>query len=150
MRRACLLILVLSLAAAPAGCGDSTPSEPSPQGPNLSGAWSGNLAVQGTPAQMTWTLSQTGTAVSGPVLIRLASGIVLLNGALTGTLNGSVLTYTVVIAPNGIPTQPACSGQVGGIVTATDDVRTLAGSFNVVSSTCVSPLTSGAITLARQ
>jgi hypothetical protein len=150
MRRPWLLILLLSLTAAAACSDDGGPSTPTPQIPNLAGTWSGSLDVQGTPAAMTWTLTQTGSAVSGPVLIRLGSGIVLLNGTLSGTLNGPVLTYTIVVPPNGIPAQPACSGQVGGNVTAATDARTLAGSFNIVSSTCVSPLTNGTISLSRQ
>ena len=150
MRRASLLFLCLWLSAGAACSDDPNPSAPTPQAPNVTGTWAGSIMVQGTAAQMTWTLAQSGNNVSGPVLVRLASGIVLLNGTLSGTLNGSVLTYNVVIAPNGIPAQPTCSGQVGGTTMVSNDVRSLAGSFTVVSSTCPSPLTNGPITLTKQ
>ena len=40
---------------------------------------------------MTWTLAQTGTSVSGPTLVSLPSGTVLMNGFLTGMLSDSTL-----------------------------------------------------------
>ena len=79
---------------------------------DLSGTWKGAFAVQGVPAEMTWTLAQTGTAVTGPMLVKLPNGIVLLNGSVTGTLTGSSLAYTISVGPQGIPSQPACVGQL--------------------------------------
>jgi hypothetical protein len=100
---------------------------------------------------MAWTLTQTGTAVSGPVLVRLPNGIVLLNGFLTGTLTGSTLPYTISVGPGGIPTQPACVGQLGGTMTATvGATSTLTGSYTVTSATCTPPFgASGDLALTR-
>ena len=94
---------------------------------------------------------QTGTAVTGPVLVRLPNGIVLLNGFLTGTLTGSTLTYSIAVGPGGIPTQPACVGQLGGTMTATAGApSTLVGGYAVTSATCTPPFgASGNISLTR-
>ena len=99
---------------------------------------------------MTWTVSQTNGDVSGPVLVALSNGIVLLNGSLTGTVAGSVLTYTIAVNPGGIPTQPSCVGQLGGTMNATIGVpSTLDGSYAVRSSSCTTPFTGGNLSLSR-
>jgi len=107
--------------------------------------------LQGTSSEMAWTLTQNGTTVTGPVLVRLPNGIVLLNGVLTGTMTGSALQYTISVGPGGIPSQPACVGQLGGTMTATMGVTsTLTGSYTVLSATCTPPFgTSGDLALTR-
>src|SRR5262245_51041049 len=134
------------------GCSDkSTPNVPSPS-INLTGTWVGTITVLQTPAQMTWTLTQSdATTVTGPVLLRLSSGTVLLNGFLTGALAGSTLTYTIAVGPGGIPTQPTCAGQVAGTMTANiGTVSTLTGTSAVTGSNCTPPLPGGTLTLTRQ
>jgi hypothetical protein len=147
-----LRALIASLALAGVGCNQSPTSPTAGLTPlNLSGMWAGNLSVEGMTARMTWTLSQSNSAVTGPVLVTLPSGIVLLNGSLSGTLANSALTYTIAVGPGGIPTQPACVGQLGGTMNATVDVvSTLAGSYAVRSSTCTTPFTGGTLTLNKQ
>ena len=151
MQRAILgCVLAVSLAA----CGDSpsAPTPPAAQTINLTGTWNGNLSVQGITAIMSWVLSHSSeTSVSGPVLITLPTGTVLLNGFLTGTISGSVLTYTISVGPGGIPSSPACVGQLGGTTTATLGVTsTLDGDFAVRSGTCPAPVSNASITMTRQ
>jgi hypothetical protein len=118
---------------------------------NLSGTWSGDLTVEGATARMTWTLSQSNAGVTGPVLVALPSGTVLLNGSLSGTLANSALTYTIAVGPGGIPTQPACVGQLGGTMNVTVGVvSTLAGSYTVRSSTCTTAFAGGTLSLNKQ
>jgi hypothetical protein len=143
--------LAVVLAAALFGaCSNNSPSAPS--GPsNVSGTWAGDLTLQGSTARMTWALSQTGASVSGPVLVVLPNGIVLLNGTLAGTMAGSVLTYTINVAPGAIPSQPACTGQLGGSATfAAGTPAMLAGTYSVVSSSCSTPFSSVNFMLTRQ
>ncbi len=144
----CLLLIVAFATA----CAEQSPSGPTPQAVNVSGTWSGDVSVQGASARMIWTLSQTNaTDVSGPVLMALPTGTVLLNGFLTGTLAGSVLTYTISVGPGGIPASPSCVGQLGGTMTATlGTTSTLAGDFAIRSSTCTAPFTGGSLTLTKQ
>ena len=150
MRRRFLPLLAVLLAAS--ACASSQTSvSPTPGALDLSGKWTGNLAVGSLSAQMTWTLTQTNNAVTGPVLVQLPNGVVLLNGALSGNLSGSVLTYTIAVAPGGIPTYPSCTGKLGGTVTAsTGAVSTMAGTYALVSATCPTPFSGGSFTLTRQ
>ena len=118
---------------------------------DLTGTWRGNFAVPAVTSEMVWTLAQSGTSVSGPVLVRLPNGVVLLNGFLTGTLSGSSLTYTISVGQQGIPTQPACAGQLGGTMTVrTGTTSTLTGGYTVTSTTCTPPFApSGDLLLTR-
>jgi len=117
---------------------------------DLTGTWTGHLIVGSASASMTWTLTQSNGAVSGPVLIVLPTGIVLLNGALTGTLAGSVLTYSIAVSAGGIPAQPQCTGTLGGTMTATiAATSTLGGNIAVVNSTCTTGVAGGNLTLTR-
>jgi len=149
--RAQLLAALLSFAVAVAGvgCGDkSTPTTPAPTQLDVSGRWAGDLTVQGVSGRMTWTLTQTNTSVTGPVLVSLPSGTVLLNGFLTGTLTGTSLSYTIAVGPGGIPNQPTCGGQIGGTMAAA--MSTMNGSIGVMSSSCTIQFSSNNLTLTKQ
>lgn len=146
MPKGLALVLLLGLASA---CSSKTPAAATAP-PDVTGTWTGSITVQATTARMTWTLAQTNTSVTGPANIGLTSGTVLLNGFLTGTMNGSTLTYTISVGPGGIPNQPACVGQLGGTMNASIGVpSTLTGPLNVTSSTCTVPISTGTITLTR-
>jgi hypothetical protein len=147
------LIVALLLAAAVACSDDSssttTPS-PTPTVTNVAGTWTGAISVTGQTARMTWTLSQANTSVTGPVLINLTNGTVLLNGFLNGTITGNSLAYTISVGPGGIPTQPTCVGQMTGTMNATIGATSmLTGPMTVSSSTCVVPITNATMTLTR-
>src|SRR5262245_49570490 len=144
-------LFVLALACIPA-CNDDTPSTPTPppSALNLTGRWISDLTVQGVAARMTWTLAHSGTAVTGPVLVALPSGTVIMNGALTGTLNGSTLTYTIAVGPNGIPSQPACTGQVGGTMAVASTPTSMSGTLAVTSSTCAIQFPNSSVTMTKQ
>ncbi|MEP7310840.1 MAG: hypothetical protein ABJA98_35535 [Acidobacteriota bacterium] len=147
MRKLFLSVLMLGWMA---GCVvQKTTTQPTPTS-TLTGTWSGDLPIQGTAARMTWTLTQADSAVSGPVLVLLPTGTVLLNGALAGTLSGSTLTYVIDIGPGAIPSQPSCTGQLGGTATTSlGTTSTMAGSYAINSSTCSTPFSSGAFTLTK-
>src|SRR4051794_29713452 len=149
-----LMALALSCALAwlPAcGSSNSTPTTPTPSTVSVTGTWAANVTAVGTSARMTWTLSQSNTAVTGPVLLSLSTGIVLMNGFLTGTVNGTTLTYSIAVGPGGIPVQPTCAGQIGGTMAIViGNVSTLTGTPAVTSSSCPVPLPVGSITLTKQ
>ena len=133
-------------------CGDkSTPTTPAPTHLDVSGRWAADITVQGNTGRMTWTLTQTGGGVTGPVLVSLPSGFVLLNGFLTGTMTGPSMAYTIAVGPGGIPSQPTCSGQLGGTMTVTSGaVSTMTGPMSVIASNCPIQLPVNAITLTKQ
>lgn len=119
--------------------------------PALTGTWSGTLLVQGTATRMSWTLTQNNTQVSGPALVLLPSGTVLLNGMVAGTLTGTTLDYTIDVVPGGIPAAPSCAGRFGGAATvAGAPASALDGRFILISSVCAPPVTAGTFTLTRQ
>jgi hypothetical protein len=151
MRRS-LFVLSLGLMLSSACVSVTTPASPSAETTlNLGGTWSGDLNLQGTTARMSWTLTQNGSSVGGPVLVSLPTGIVLLNGSLSGTLSGSTLAYSIAVLPGGIPSQPACTGRLDGTVTATiGTVQTLDGSYSAGASTCPTPFSGGTFTLTRR
>jgi hypothetical protein len=147
--RSLALVFVLALTAA--ACTQNTAISPTPAPLNVTGTWSGNLALSSTTAKMTWTLTQTNNAVSGPVLVTQPSGVVLLNGTLGGTLSGTTLPYTITIGPSGIPSDPTCTGQLSGMVIGVvSTTSTLTGSYEVASSTCNTGFSSGNFTLTKQ
>ena len=129
--------LILSCLAA---CSKTTtPNTPSTPAMSFAGTWTGDLVLQTTTTtRMTWTLSQSGSTVTGPAIVGLPTGVVLLNGTLNGTAAAATLTYAISVQPGGIPSQPACSGQLGGTVTESSGTSpaTLSGSYAVSSSTC--------------
>lgn len=142
----------LSLCLFLSACGSTSSTTPTPATATLTGTWKGNLDLQGTASQMTWTLAQNGTAVTGPVLVVLPTGTVLLNGALNGALNGSAFSFTITIAPGAIPSQPTCTGRLDGTATANLTVATptLTGTYTLGVSSCATPFSSGTFTLTRQ
>jgi hypothetical protein len=145
----CAKVLLLLALVTTVGCGSSeSPSAPSPV--SFSGNWAGDLTVQGTMARMTWALTQSGSTVTGPVLIVLPSGVVLLNGALSGTASGSTLTYTIDVKAGGIPSDPGCTGQLGGTATIGAVRSVINGSYAISSSPCATALSTGSFAMTKQ
>jgi hypothetical protein len=125
-----------------------TPTTPTPTPSGVSGRWSTDVTVQGITARMLWTLTQSSTSVSGPVLVSLPNGIVLLNGSLTGTVSGSSMPYTITVVQGNIPAQPTCAGQFGGTMTVA--TTTMAGSMALMSSNCAITFPINSVTLTKQ
>jgi hypothetical protein len=144
-----MVIPILALTSA--ACTNDNVLAPTPGPLNLTGTWSGDLPLSSTTPRMTWTLTQTNNAVSGPVLVAQPSGTVLMNGTLTGTLSGSALAYTIAVGPSGIPTEPSCTGQLGGsVINATvGTTSTLTGAYALMSSTCTTLFSNGDFTLTK-
>src|SRR4051812_38068317 len=91
MRRVLWAILLAAVALATPACSnknDQAPTAPS-TATNVAGMWAGNVTVLDTATRMTWTLSQSGASVTGPVLLALGNGTVLMNGFLTGSITGT-------------------------------------------------------------
>jgi hypothetical protein len=149
--RSAAALLSVGLLLFVAACSDkSTPTSPAPTQIDVTGRWATDISIQGLTGRMTWTLTQSSGGVSGPVLVSLTNGFVLLNGFLTGTLTGTSLAYTITVAPGGVPNQPACSGQLGGTMTVSiGTVSTMTGPIAVTSSNCSLQLPSSAITLTK-
>jgi hypothetical protein len=140
--------VVLALLFVTTAC-DTEPTRPSDTALNLTGTWRGNVTVAGIGTVMTWTLTQAASAVNGPVVIGVPTGIVLVNGILAGTLSGTTLTYSISVPPGGVNGQPGCSGLIAGSTNVATST-TMNGSYNLTSSTCSTGFTSGTFTLTKQ
>ena len=156
MRPHAVSAIVFCLLATPA-CTDNTPSTPTPTPAfTVDGTWQTDVAVSGQTARMTWTLTQSGPSATGPVLVALPNGIVLMNGSLAGTVSGATamaatLVYTISVKAGAIPAQPACSGQFGGTMNASAGAPArMTGDFSVKATTCTPPFSAGTLTLTKQ
>jgi hypothetical protein len=154
MRHTVFATMVLCMLTAGA-CSDDMPTTPTAS-LTVDGTWQTDVTVEGQSARMVWVLTQTGTSASGPVTLSLPSGIVLMNGLLTGTVSnatatGATLAYAISVNAGGIPSQASCSGQFGGTMSATAGAPTkMTGDFAVKSSTCASPFTNATLTMTKQ
>src|SRR5262249_54594531 len=89
-----------------AGCGSGTstptpaPTQPSPI--SIIGIWSGDVSDSSGSGRMQWSLSQTGSSVTGQASASTASGAVTFTAAGTGTLSGTDLTWPTQIRAAGI------------------------------------------------
>lgn len=152
MNRRLLLLVISTVCAIGAACSSSTSTgAPSLPAIDITGTWSGPTTFDGQSSKMVWTLvEQPGGAVTGSMFDALPSGTVLINGSLTGTVNGSTLTYAIAIGAGAIPSLPTCTGQLtGSMQISIGTPSTLAGSFTVAASSCPSPLAGGPLTLTR-
>lgn len=114
-----------------AGCGsDSGGSAVTPTSPtsapalNIAGTWAGNFRAPGESECCpitSWTATQTGASVSGPVRIDVGEGQIV-SATLTGTVSGAQLTSaTFTVAAGGIPdpSLAACAFSGTGTLAAT-------------------------------
>jgi hypothetical protein len=148
--RYCSISVLVAVLLLPACGKDDSPGAPTPTPIDLTGRWAGDLSFQGATGRMTWTLTQASAAVTGPVLVTLPSGTVVLNGFLTGTLSGSSLAYAISVAPNGIPSQPSCGGQIGGTMTVAAAPVSMGGNISVISTNCAIQFATGTFNMTKQ
>jgi hypothetical protein len=135
----------------------ATPTAPAPQPLDISGAWSGtSIDSQGTTV-VNWTITQSGSDVSGTVTTRApdpADGSCNAchrnkSGTFTGTVAGDILTINLHFAAgvDGDPT-PICSATMTGSASriASGD---LSGNYTG-SDTCEGPFLDGRLTMSRR
>jgi hypothetical protein len=139
------LAAVLTTCAILGACGGSSPTTPSTL--NIAGVWAGDIVTILGNQRTTWTLSQSGTNVTGPVVVANA-GIPVISGALTGTISGSTLTYSINIPAGGILISPTCTGHIDGTMNLPNE-RQMSGKFTG-TSTCNAPISGGDLTLSKQ
>jgi hypothetical protein len=118
--RGVLHALATALAATAAGCSSSPAA---PQGPpavslpiNLAGAWSGTGSDAKGAERLSWTLTQAGSDVAGPVQMTplnqdgsCASCHKLKKGTVAGTLSGTKLMLKLSFPAGGDDVTPLCS-----------------------------------------
>ena len=84
---------------------------------NIDGVWEGTAVTPSGSASLSFTLSQTGSAITGTTVIQGGG-----SGSLTGSLLGRTFTYTVT-------EPPPCGGTTTGSSVVDDTGRHMTGSF---------------------
>jgi len=145
-----------------AACGSygSSPTAPSspatPKALNLTGTWTGSLADSQGGALVSWTLTQSGSSITGSAVTSAqnpndgscASCHKAKNGTFSGTLADASLTASMKFAegePGDIT--PICGVVLNAAAAATDDSIT---ATYTGSDTCEGPVTDGKLTMSRK
>ena len=149
---------VLSVLASTIGaCGGSLNAHSQNPLLNLAGTWSGFVGAGsggGRALRVTWTASQTGSNLSGPVALVTSPAVtdITFSGTLTGTLTGSQLSLTVMTMPGAVPGSASCSASGTGSASATSTA--ISGSLDVSFVSCdglgLQPPANNLLTLTKQ
>lgn len=145
----CVFLFSVCLGISACGDGNRTPSSPSPTATpaptptpalSLAGTWTGTLtqperSTKPIPVK-SWTATQSGTTVSGPVVLDVNTGNT--QATLTGTVSGAQLTSATFSVPfqDGFPTGCSFSGTGTLAATASSISGSLAMTF---PAACVGP-----------
>lgn len=151
--RTCVLSLVV---VATLACGDSATGPTtigSPAALNLAGTWTGVIGMpqSGNSIRATWTASQTGLSVTGPIALTRPSDNIAFAGTLAGTLSGTRLLLTYTIPRGNVPGFADCS--MSGTGSADASTATILGTLTITYTNCQGyisqPSTTESVTLNR-
>jgi hypothetical protein len=151
-----LRVATLVALAAAVGCakgGDPGGTTPTPTTPaNIAGTWSGAASDSSGTGTMSWTVTQNGSTISGPLAIIATDVNVSGVGTLSGTVTGNTISFTLTIPPGGFGAPFAsCSSTSSG--TATVSGATISGSYTGTvsgASSCSGAITAGQLNLNKQ
>lgn len=140
--------------AAPTAPAATTPSGPAAS-TNLTGTWTGTGTDAQGPETFTWTIAQSGSALSGTALMQPANTTdgtcgschKQKAGTLTGTMSGTVLTLTLAFPDGGNDLTPLCGITMTATTSNMTPSRIVAAYTG--STTCEGPITDGALVMAR-
>lgn len=163
MRYIGVVILAGLLASA---CGTSTSSPASPttnaqtSAASVTGTWAGAASDTAGSDKLTWTLSQTGAAMTGTMTINDAGRGMMGNGTMQGTVNGSTMTFHMTVPSGGFNgTMSACAMGVDGQATMSSDGHTMTGTYSgnmsgmmsggMMGQSCGGGMNNGTFTMTR-
>jgi hypothetical protein len=160
-----LRLIVSALGLLPAlGCGSSpAPTSPSSappalmtlSGTNLSGAWNGSGTDAQGPETFTWSLTQTGQAISGTSILEPAdpadgtcgSCHKQKVGTVSGAITGTTLTLTLAFPAGGADLTPLCG--ITMTATTSDVTRDRIAAAYTGTTTCEGPIRDGSLVMVR-
>ena len=147
-------LFVAALLLAMTGC-SSSPAAPNSVALNISGLWSGTGTDAQGPEKFSWTLTQTGTSVTGIATMDPAtpgdgscgSCHKQKTGTVIGTITGTALTLTLDFPRGGTDLTPLCGITMNA---ATTDVAAgrIAAAYTG-TTTCEGPITDGTLVVTR-
>lgn len=145
-------ILLSAISSPLAACGGSSAAPAGP--PSATGTWTGTVGqpMSGTALRLTWQAAQTGANVTGPATLVKPATNIPANGALEGSLSGTLLTLRFTVAGGTISGFPNCAVSATGTATlsSTAITGTLITSFSSCAGTGLEPPGSNQLTLTRQ
>jgi len=167
MRSIAARMLFACFGALLSSCGSSSPPAPaSPTAPtapavpapatiDVTGTWTGTGSDSFSPEMVKWTLTQSGTTVSGAAefnAVDPADGTCgschkVKRGTFAGTLSGSSLSLTMKFPAGGDVPTPICVADLSGTATVQDGRITASYTG---TDTCEGFFADGKIELARQ
>jgi hypothetical protein len=89
----------------------------------------------GSALRVTWTVSQTGSAVTGPATVIKPALNVPATGTMNGTLVGSQLTLTYSVPAGSVPVYLSCMITASGSATASS--QTISGNLQAMFTNCL-------------
>ena len=154
VRALAALFTAALLIATAIGCGAS-PGSPTGSSLNVSGNWRGMGNDAQGPETFRWTLTQTGSTLTGTAILDPAdptdgscgSCHKQKSGTVTGTISGTALTLTLDFPKGGNDLTPLC----GLTMTATtsDVTQGRIAAAYTGTTTCEGPITDGALVMMR-
>jgi hypothetical protein len=160
-----LRLIVSALGLLPAlGCGSSpAPTSPSSaplalmtlSGTNLSGTWNGSGTDAQGPETFTWSLTQTGQAISGTSILEPADATdgtcgschKQKVGTVSGAITGTTLTLTLAFPAGGADLTPLCG--ITMTATTSDATQDRIAAAYTGTTTCEGPITDGTLVMVR-
>ena len=163
MRYLGLVILTATLATA-CGANTSAPVSPSairtPSVLSAAGTWSGTSTDTTGSAQLSWTVTQNGTDMTGTMSVGNTGRSMMGTGTMRGTVNGQALTFHMDVPSGGFSgMMSACSMGVDGQGTMSADGHTLTGTYSgslvgmmtagMMNQSCGGAMNNGQFTMTR-
>jgi hypothetical protein len=156
--------ILAGVLASACGSSASTPTSPSTPTPtvatSVTGTWNGTAADTLGSDKMTWTVTQTGSGMTGTMSVNDTTRSMMGSGAMTGTMNGNTLTFHMTVPAGGFTGQMSpCSMGVDGQGTMSDDGHTMTGTYTgsmsgmmsggMMGQSCGGTMNNGQFTMTR-
>src|SRR5688572_12421950 len=130
--------LAMVLAAAALACDPVTSPSTigTPPALDLSGTWTGLIGVPPSTVSFraTWTASQSGANVSGPLALTRPPDSTVFAGRLDGTVSGNRVSLTYTVPRGNIPAAPDCA--MSGTGTSDASSTVIGGRLNMSYTNC--------------
>ncbi|MGE5361642.1 MAG: hypothetical protein ACM3NQ_21715 [Bacteroidales bacterium] len=126
----------------------------------MTGTWSGSSTDTTGQETMIWTVAQNGTSMTGTMNLSDTGRGMMGNGAMTGTVNGSTVTFHMQVPTGGFSgAMSPCSMGMDGQATVSADGHTMTGTYSgsmsgmmaggMMNQSCGGAMNSGRFTLTR-
>ncbi len=146
-RLSTVALVVLGLTVLHPACGGG-PAAPSTDPVDLTATWSGPASDSSGLGEVTWRITQSGTAFSGTLLLTDAETGVSGRGAVSGTIAGSSIDFLMTVPAGGFEgPYTSCAASVSGNARAASS--SITGTYSG-SNSCSGAIGSGQLKLDKR